>query len=135
MRHGSIMTLISQLSLSGDISKEGSEGGFHFWTCFVAFTVVPLCHVWLSTTRLTGTTHPAFKKPTCGGHVHNTGFKLCVISGCTCLDLLVCRRAGGGSNTTSLQTFPLCFKGLVLFKLLWQCFLTTRRLHPLPLKW
>lgn len=95
MRHGSIiMTLISQLSLSVDISKEGSEGGFHFWTCFVGFTVVPLCHVWLSTTRLTGTTHPAFKKPTCGGHVRNTGFKLRVISACSCLDLLVCRRAG-----------------------------------------
>lgn len=98
-RRGSIiMTLISQPSLSVDISKERSEGGFHFWTCFVGFTVISWSAVWLSTTRLTGKTQPAFKKPNLlSGLVHNTGFKLRVISGCSCLDLPVCRRGAGSS--------------------------------------
>lgn len=98
--------------------KKGSEGGFHFWTCFVCFTVVYLSPVWLSTTRLTGTRQPAFKKPNLHSAImHNIAFKLRVISSSHCLDLLVCRRGPGSSYATSLQGISLSSKGLALFKL------------------
>lgn len=32
--------------------KEGSEGGFHFWTRFVGFTVVYLGAVWLFNNKI-----------------------------------------------------------------------------------